>query len=323
VVALPVRDVSEPARESELLAWIAQRARGAGPRELPLALGPGDDAAILEVPGGPSLVVTIDLQIEDVHFRRADATPAEIGRKAMAAGLSDVAAMGARPAHAFVSAGLPPGYTTDEAHELFAGIEEIATRFSVVIAGGDTTKSPSSLVVDVAVIGVAGTNGAIRRSGARSGDRLFVTGRLGGSSAGRHLRFDPRVDEGAWLADTGHVRAMMDVSDGLSTDLLRLLTASGVGARVEAERVPISDAARELSGSSGRDELAHALDDGEDFELLFACDRDHADDLVRRWPFEVELTEFGIATEDNAVSLVGKGGRTTPLRAGGHEHTCR
>ena len=161
--------------------------------------------------------------------------------------------------------------------------------------------------------GVVDPAGAVRRSGARPGDRLFVTGALGGSRAGRHLDFEPRVEEGVWLAASRAATAMIDLSDGLSTDLHRVLAASGVGARIEAARVPVAATASGLAG---------ALDDGEDFELLVALDPSRADDLVAAWPFDVAFTEIGVATEDRAAWIVGGDGRTTPLRAGGHEHSC-
>lgn len=294
--------------ESEFVAMVAQRA-ASRPRPASLALGIGDDAAVLSDAGHPR-VVTTDLLLDGVDFVLAECGPRAAGRKAMAKNLSDVAAMGARPEAAFVAVALPAGFDRSAAAELLDGLFEVADRFACAIAGGDTKRSSGPLVIDVTLTGLATGAGPVLRSGARPGDVLFVTGRLGGAARGRHLDFTPRVAEGLRLAEAHRVHAMIDLSDGLSTDLARLAAASEAGARIDAERVPVA------TGSS----LDGALNDGEDYELLFAVAPDRAASVASDPEFACGVTRVGVMTERGAGISIVERGVLRPLLARGFEH---
>lgn len=245
--------------EVPLIARLARRLGGAGKGRGVLA-GIGDDAAVLCSSGGAPLLLACDMLVEGVHFTRR--LPARwIGWKALAVNLSDIAAMAGTPRWAVVSLGLPPSTPVRFVDGLYDGLGACARRFATAIVGGDTVRAPQ-VVVDVAILGTAGPRGPVLRRGARPGDALFVTGRLGGSLAsGRHARFTPRVREAQALAARLPVHAMMDLSDGLASDLWQLARASRAALRVEAARLPVSRAGKTVY---------HALMDGEDFELLFA-----------------------------------------------------
>jgi thiamine-monophosphate kinase len=265
--------------EFEYIAWLRARTP-ADPRVL---LGPGDDCAALAPPSGP-LLVTTDMLMDGTDFVLAAVGPRRAGRKAMAANLSDIAAMAGTPVAAVVSVALPRGASDDPTHvasgsaagghglaaELYLGLREVADAFGVALVGGDTNSWDGKLVISVTALGEATGRGPVTRRGARPGDWLFVTGPLGGSILGHHLDFTPRVREALALHRAVELRAMLDVSDGLAADLNHICEESGCGAVLTAEAVPISDAARDLARTSGKSPLEHALGDGEDFELVFA-----------------------------------------------------
>jgi thiamine-monophosphate kinase len=307
--------------ESDLIAWIRSRPAGTpGPSFLSLDTGIGDDAAVLATEGGDALVVTTDMLVEGVHFL-VDEGLERIGRKAMAASLSDVAAMGCAPRFAFVSAGISSDTSRDACRTLIDAMTAVAGEYGAVVAGGDTVDSPERLTLSVTVLGTGRANRIIRRSGARPGDRLLVTGDLGGSRLGRHLDFTPRVVEGTTLAERYDITAMIDVSDGLSTDVHHVLDESGVGARITAAHVPVSQAADRLAVESGSSALEHALHDGEDFELLFTASPETARRFAESPPFETRITDIGeILPAGAGCVLVDDTGRETPLVPGGHEH---
>lgn len=226
-----------------------------------VAVGIGDDAAVLRGPEGQLFLFASDMLVEGVHFRCAHLAAQWVGWKALACNISDIAAMGGRPRWAVVSLGLPPVTPLSFVDALYAGLERCARRFEVAVVGGDTVRAPQ-VIVDVAILGTVQPRQLTLRSGARLGDILFVTGRLGGSlRSGRHARFTPRLREAQQLLRRVRVHAMMDLSDGLASDLRQMSRASGMRLRVDASRIPVSRTARTLQ---------HALMDGEDFELLFA-----------------------------------------------------
>jgi len=309
--------------EKALLAWIRSRpSPGADPSFLALDTGIGDDCAVLATEGGDALVVTTDMLVEGVHFRIEEGA-ARIGRKAVAVSLSDVAAMGCAPRFVFVSAGLAPGTPDDAARDLVDSMNAIAERHGAIVCGGDVVASPGGLTLSTTVLGVGRTGRVLRRSAAEVGDRILVTGDLGGSLRGGHLDFEPRCAEGVALAARPGVHAMIDVSDGLSTDLHHILEESGAGARVEAACIPISAAARATAERSDRSALGHALNDGEDFELLFTADPEEAARLLAEPPFETALTDVGeIRPAAEGAVLVLDDDEERPLRAEGHEHLC-
>ena len=301
------------------------------PRGADVEAGVGDDAAVLRPPAGvPHLLFACDMLVEGTHFLRAGRgrTPAGwIGWKALAVNVSDIAAMGGIPRWAVVSLGLPPATPLRFADELYVGLSRCARHFGVSIVGGDTVRA-SRLIIDVAILGTVAAGRAVLRSGVRPGDVLFVTGRLGGSyESGRQARFIPRLAESQALLRRVRVRAMMDLSDGLASDLWQMSRASGVRLRIEALRVPVAAAARRCWRRGCRCRVArnlgpvyHALMDGEDFELLFAVRPAEA----RRVPRRVRgcpVTPIGQAMSRGVgVELVHPDGRVKPLVPTGFRH---
>jgi len=279
-------------------------------------LGIGDDCAILDGSDGP-LVITTDLIVEGVHFEKA-VPLRQVGWKAAAVSFSDVAAMGLRPEALLCAAALPEGFSMRQAEELLLGINDACAACGVAMAGGDTTSSSGPLTLCTTVTGRGHGLRPVRRSGAKVGDAIAVTGSLGGSILGRHLSFRPRIEEGAALNAQFGVHAMIDVSDGLSADLNHILEESGVGAVIEADAVPVSDAARELSRRSGQTPLHHALADGEDFELVFTLDPRDAARLAGHPLSGAPVTIIGTVIESGL--FLARGGMREPLRPEGYEH---
>ncbi len=291
--------------EVQLIARLARRIR----RSSSVLVGIGDDTAVLRAPTGGRLLLASDMLVEGVHFRRS--IPAQwIGWKALASNVSDVAAMGGLPLWAVVSLGLPPSTPVRFVEALYAGLERCARRFGMALVGGDTVRAPQ-VVVDVAIVGTVEPGHLVLRSGARVGDVLFVTGRLGGSlRSGRHARFLPRLRESQTLVKRVRVHAMIDLSDGLAQDLWQMSRASGVVLRVERERIPASPGAT----------VRQALTDGEDFELLFAVGRRDASRVPRRIG-RCPVTRIGrVMGRGVLVELQHPDGRVTPLLPRGFRH---
>ena len=236
-----------------------------------LVVGPGDDCAVVRTDGGVLLLKT-DCIAEGIHFLRGH-DPARVGWKALCRPLSDIAAMGGEPRHALVTIFSPPDLDPGYWADFYKGIRKAARRFGATIAGGEMSRQPRGIAVSVALTGVAPGGRFVRRSGGRPGDLLFVTGRLGGSIAGHHLDFVPRLNEGRWLAERARASAMMDLSDGLGSDLPRLARASGCGFEVDLSSLPLR------KGASTCD----ALTEGEDYELLFAIPPRRAAALLEMW----------------------------------------
>ncbi|REJ98614.1 MAG: thiamine-phosphate kinase [Planctomycetota bacterium] len=308
---------SMTAMEAEFLAWLAERL---GPSQRS-PVGLRDDAAVLDVGGSEPLVITTDLITDGVHFRLDRDDPRQIGHKALAVNLSDVAAMAARPLCAFVSLLVPARRGLELAQELYEGLLPLAERFGVEVAGGDTNTWSGPLVVNVALIGQATERGPLRRDGAKPGDQLLVTGCFGGSLGGHHLDFVPRVTEALTLHRDFRLHAGVDCSDGLSLDVSRICAASGCGAVIETAEVPIRPAAVALAAdaSDGCSALEHALSDGEDFELILAVPPDDAARIVRHNSLEVPLTRIGeFVAEPGLWQLAG--GERRRLIPCGYEH---
>jgi thiamine-monophosphate kinase len=254
--------------EFELIDWIRARTPSANG----VLTGIGDDCAWVSVgPERASLLITSDLLVDGRHFRLSECGPVAAGRKAMGANLSDIAAMAGTPRYAVVAVALPHNGAEVVAKGVHEGLVSIANDHGTSIVGGDTNAWDGPLVISLTLLGEPHEKGPIFRSGARVGDILCVTGPLGGSILGRHLTPKPRLSEARALADTGELRSMIDLSDGLASDLGHILAASGgVGATLFEELVPIHRDAELLSRTTGRTTLAHALSDGEDFELCVA-----------------------------------------------------
>lgn len=317
-------------------------ARGVG-----VLLGIGDDCAILRPPKGDEILVTTDFTLEGRHFRREWHPPESVGHRALARGLSDLAAMGARPLAAFLSLALPAEMLATRAgrgwvERFFSGLRGLAQIHQVPLAGGDTSESPCGLVLaDIVLVGSAPASRAIRRSGARAGDALYITGNLGGAAAelaamelrssrvksnfagsipanevGAHPQLFPlpRVEVGLALLRRHLATAAIDLSDGLSTDLTHLCSESGVGAEVLSAALPIHP----LALQAGSDRALHfALNGGEDYELLFAASPKTKIPLSIAG---VRITRIGSIVSRNVVSILDSAGHRKPLKPGGWEH---
>ncbi|ATC62851.1 thiamine-monophosphate kinase [Nibricoccus aquaticus] len=233
----------------------------------PAPLGIGDDCAILPA-SKKAQAITVDPVIYRRHFDDS-IPPCAVGAKLLKRNLSDLAAMGAKPRAAVVALTLDPRTRLDWLEKFYRGLAACARTYNLAIVGGDVAQADKILAASLTLIGEASGSRMLTRAGARSGDWIYVTGPLGGSLLGKHHRFTPRLSEGAWLAAHPEVRAMMDLSDGLAKDL-HALTPSNAEPALDPALIPISPAARKLARDSKRTPLAHALGDGEDFELLFA-----------------------------------------------------
>lgn len=304
--------------ESAFLAWLAERL----PPHPLLALGPGDDAAVLRTASRRDVVVTTDLLTDGVDFVLTEVDPRRVGRKALAVNLSDLAAMAARPLAAVISLALPRRGGLALAQALYEGLLPLAERFDTALAGGDTNSWDGPLVVSVTALGEVGPRGPLRRDTARIGDAVVVTGEFGGSRLGRHLDFEPRVAEALWLAEHAELHAGIDVSDGLSLDALRLAEASGVGLEFRTADVPIAAAARRWAAelADGSTPLEHAWSDGEDFELILTMPPEEAKRLVARQPLGVPLSIVGRVVAERGLWQIDREGRRAPLAARGYEH---
>ena len=310
--------------------------------------GIGDDAAIFSASTGKETVITTDLLVEDIDFRRTTAPPLLLGHKALAVSLSDVAAMGARPRWTLISIGVPDDvWQTEFVDQFYEGLAAIASRYDVRLIGGDTSRTTESIVIDSIVLGECNTGQAVKRVGAEAGDQIFVTGSLGGAAAGlrliergahlaeqklddedsqkidhvllRQLRPEPRVGWGMVLGEERLATAMIDISDGLSSDLNHFCTASGVGALIESSLLPIDHQVVELCGRRALDPLQLALHGGEDFELLFTVRSGDVARLPRRVD-GVEITRIGEVVVRTDGVKISEGSRVWELNPGGWKH---
>lgn len=259
-----------------------------------VVLGAGDDCAVLRgSPRDNRQLFKTDCVVEGIHFETTS-PPASVGWKAMARPLSDFAAMSGVPQFALVTLVVPGERTLDWTKKIYRGLEKAARTFDVAIVGGETSNIKGPAVISVSLTGFVEQDRWISRSGGKANDELFVTGRLGGSLRGRHLRFTPRIDESRWLTQNFPIHAMMDLSDGLGVDLPRLARASGLGFEVNENAIP------RQRGCS----VAQAISDGEDYELLFAIAPEHSLSLKKRWlrrfP-KLSLTRIGRLSSSMAI----------------------
>lgn len=277
-------------------------------------IGIGDDGAVVRT--SPRSVLVCDPVVEGVHFTRADPLSL-VGRKVVNRNLSDLAAMGATPDYLLVSLLLPAWLTREGRRRLVEGIRHAAREAASAVVGGDVAATPGPLVVTVCALGTAPRR-CLRRDGLRAGDRLHVTGPLGGSRLGRHLRFLPQLAAGRWLAGQPMVHAAIDVSDGLLLDLAAMLAASGgLGAELDAAAIPIAPAAVRAAKASGRTPLAHALTDGEDHELLFNV----RGRLGRGGPLAgAARRPLGSVRAAPGIDLIDADGRRRRLAVEGYQH---
>lgn len=316
--------------EQDLVHWLIERM----PRDPRLEVPPGDDAAVLRPPAMRRTVITVDMLTEGIDFLFSSrngipaATARQVGRKAIAVSLSDLAAMAARPEAVVIAVCLPRHDGEAIARELQAGIEEVAHGLGVCLAGGDTNAWDGPLVISVTAVGSVPPAAAWRRDSARPGDLLVVTGPLGGSLLGRHLAVEPRCREAEVIASAFSVHAAIDISDGLALDATRLLKASRCGALIDLAAIPIhEDARRQAAMLDGRSPLDHALGDGEDFELVLAMPAEAAHALVRTDPATLfgagttcRPTIIGMVTAATDILAQHPDGDHTPLAPRGFEH---
>jgi thiamine-monophosphate kinase len=314
-----------PYSEKSLISRIRDRAA----RRRGIATGIGDDCAILQIPPGHQTLVTTDFSLEGIHFRR-EWHPAEtVGHRCLTRGLSDIAAMGGNPIAAFLSLAVPQTTPQSWVDQFIKGLLKLADKCNVSLAGGDTAQSPNGVLADIVVVGSVPKGKAIRRSGARPGDRVYLTGALGGAAATlkllfagrklrpadfpRHFHPTPRLEVGRFLLEKALASAMIDLSDGLSTDLRHICEESGVGAEIHASAIP-----RESIGKPAREvELPFALNGGDDYELLFTARPG------KRIPAQVAgvpVTQIGHITRDRHIVLVNEEGVGSELRPKGWEH---
>ena len=329
--------------EDELVRAIKKVLSGDAPG---VVVAVGDDAAVVE-PGRHDGVLTADMLIEDVHFRRGRGSPTDLGYKSVAVNVSDVAAMGGSPRYAIACVALPPSVEAPWVVELYGGMRQAAEDHGMSVIGGDTNRA-GGVVISVTVYGEVPSGRAVTRGGARVGDRIVVTGLLGAAAGGlRLLEADPqdvkgalgtawerelaeahqrptaRVGEGQMLAQGG-ASAMIDVSDGLAIDLGRLCAESGVGARIRLDDVPVAPAVRELSGVTGDEPIEMALHGGEDYELLATLPPDAVAGVNERisQQYGTSVTEIGEITEEGLFA-VDADGRESALEPKGWDHFAR
>ncbi len=301
--------------ENQLIA----RLRRLVPGRADVVTGIGDDCAVVRAGRGAPFdwLLKSDPVIEGVHFS-PQAKPEAVGHKAMGRVLSDLAAMGGEPLWILIDLVAPANTPVSRLERIYRGAARLARRNGVAIVGGDMARGPV-LELHVFAVGRVPRGQAVLRSGAKPGDVIYVTGSLGGSLAGRHLVFEPRLTEGQWLVGKRWATAMMDVSDGLAADVPRLAAASGVGAVLEAGRIPVSAAARRAK--KGLTPLEHALGDGEDFELLFTVKAGRAAAFEKAWKakFKLRCTRIGHVTRKAGISLEAAG-KAHPLTQHGYDH---
>lgn len=269
----------------------------------------GDDFAAVRWDKADLLLVGVDQVLEGRHFDLKTHTPYDVGRKAMNRNLSDCAAMAAMPAYAVATLALPRAFSIEHAKAIYQGMTDAAARFDCAIIGGDTGSWDGPLVVTVTLIGRSAGITPITRSGAKPGDRLYVTGPLGGSILGRHISFEPRITLARELASRFNITAMMDISDGISSDLRHICDASNVGSIVDTALLPVHADVDRLP-AAGMSHVEHAMHDGEDHELLFTS----ADEI----PAELAM-RVGEMTSEAGIR-VRVGGTLVPLSPRGWEH---
>lgn len=303
--------------EFELIERIRRRARE-GPQA---AVGIGDDCAVLRCPAGSDWLATTDMLMEGRHFRLDQCRPSDVGYKALAVNLSDIAAMAGRPVAALAAVALPRGSAFAVAEGLLDGMQSLAEKVGVSLVGGDTNAWDGPLVINLTLLGLTTDLGPVRRAGARPGDVILVTGPLGGSALGRHLHPEPRIQEALALHRAGGLRAMIDLSDGLTSDLCHILEESGgLGAVLDGSAIPLHSDAIELSLRDGLSALDHALNDGEDFELCCVFTPRDAERVLAAPPPGVWLARVGSVSAEPGLRLREQTGRLTPLKPGGFDH---
>ncbi len=303
--------------EFDLIAQIRRLAA----RSPLVSTGIGDDCASLKLTPGRELLVTTDMLMDGRHFHLSEAGPTAIGQKAMGVNLSDIAAMAGTPLAAVVAVALPRDRAAEITLPLFEGLQAVACRFDTRLVGGDTNAWDGPLVICVTVLGEAPKTGPALRSTARPGDLIFVTGPLGGSLLGRHLQPQPRIREAKTLHSLVDRLTLIDLSDGLASDLPHILEESGgLGAILDADAIPIHPDALAMSHQDGRSPLDHALSDGEDFELCLTVSPSDAERLQAS---SLPLFRVGEITSESGLLVRLVDGSIGPCEQRGFDHLAR
>ncbi|MDN3514077.1 MAG: thiamine-phosphate kinase [Candidatus Brocadia sp.] len=303
--------------EFSFIEWIRKRQK----RRKDVKLGIGDDCAVMDVSSDKLTLITTDMLVDGTHFDLKKCTIRDVGRKAIACSISDVAAMGCPPTVAVISICFPDHTTEKFARELYKGIWDISDKYNIEIVGGDIISGRSPFCINVTMLGRDDGLKPIRRSGARAGDAILVTGTLGGSILRKHLSFEPRLKEGLFLNKNFSMHAMIDISDGLTADLNHILEASGVGAILYKDQIPVSDAAMKLSKKTGHTPLYHALSDGEDYELLMTLSKAQAKRVLSTGLLtDVKVSCIGEIVKGSGIQLKSPGGNIRRIKPRGYEH---
>jgi thiamine-monophosphate kinase len=300
--------------EDEITGWFREQSKLS---EADFPIGIGDDMAEVRVGQDRSVLITTDILLDGVHFNLSEAGLKQAGYKAMAVSLSDCAAMATRPVAAVVSVALPEGFAEKELKELHSGITSAGDKFGCALVGGDITswKGKEPFVISVAMLSQRAACKPVKRSGARVGDSVCVTGSLGGSRAGKHLAFEPRVTEAIKITEMVKINSMIDISDGLSSDLNRICKQSKAGAIINAEQIPVSAEAKR-----SEDALSSALHDGEDFELLFTLSDTECEKLLEQWRGPTPITRIGTITDTGKMQVKMADGQISDLEPKGYDH---
>jgi len=306
--------------EGEIIDWFARHQPASGGSGSEFPIGIGDDMAQVRLGPDVSVLITTDMLLDGVHFDLKKASLQQVGYKAMGASLSDCAAMATLPICAVVSVALPKGFGSEELKQLHSGITRAGENFGCRLVGGDITVWRNPFAISVSMLSRPVGAGPISRSGAKLGDCICVTGSLGGALRGKGLEFTPRVREAVKIAQAVTVNSMIDISDGLSTDLWHICRQSGVGAVIEEEKIPISEEAKK-----GRDPLQAALNDGEDFELLFTLSEANCSRLLDAWDKDVmgqavPITRIGTITATGRMQIKMADGGLCDLQPKGYDH---
>jgi len=287
-----------------------ERVKKRFPKQSNAVLSIGDDCAVLGFTRGRYLLVTSDMLIQDVHFDLKKVSPSRVGRKALAASLSDIAAMAGIPKYYVVSLAVPAGMPVAFLDDFYSGMIKLAKEYGVELIGGDTNRA-DVFICDITVIGETEKRSLARRDGAKTGDDIFVTGSLGGSIKGKQYDFTPRLREARILVRDFRIHSMIDISDGLASDLCHITDASGVGAVIYEARLPVS---RDADSKYG------ALSDGEDYELLFTLPPG-SDDTVLNRKLGLPVTKIGkVVQRRRGVKIVTSEGKKRRLEKSGFRH---
>ncbi len=303
--------------EFSFIEWIKKHQK----RRKDVILGIGDDCAVIDVSSDKLCLITTDMLVDGTHFDLKKCTVRDIGRKAIASNISDIAAMGCQATVAVISICFPLHTTEKFARELYRGIWDVADKYSIEIVGGDIISGRSPLCINVAMLGRDEGLNPVRRSGAKVGDAILVTGELGGSLLGKHLHFEPRMKEGLLLNRNFAVHAMIDISDGLTADLNHILEESHVGAILYEDKIPVSLAAIEMSKITGNTPLYHALSDGEDYELVIILSKGQTKKVLESDLFPKNMIRcIGEITKGRGIRMKYVSGDVCRIKPWGYEH---